>query len=152
MAENYVAYSVMISIPFNKETSKLWSPERSQTGATIMEIAEKMMRIITNEGCISMGRIFRLLKMREQPDQPQMFFDLLDDVRIEDEDEENPNGDLEIILEMSYVHAQEPVSSKNKPFQLHIVEPEEPSDSEKEATAECTGLKETSGSEESETT
>ena len=166
--ETDISYKLSIDIPFNRETSRHWSPNKDLNVSFIYDTFRRAESIITTNERISLGRIFRMLGIPEQPEHPTVYFQGLDEDSIELSEED---GTIYITMDLYGWFIQNPVKRKGKKaFKPYLVNPEQESrrlaeDAEpvihmdgndtdgdevifKEA-AECqTGQKETSDSEE----
>ena len=82
--DRIVEYSLVIDIPFNKETSREYSEDPDISIDFLEHLMNVTEGIIKRDGFISYAKFFRMLGMREQPDQPGVFFDTIEDYQIEE--------------------------------------------------------------------
>ncbi len=86
MEDHQVTYALVIDIPINRETSRLYSPNRQLMMAAIEEVIHHIKRIISKEGFVTMERIFRMLELRSNPECPHILFTNVSDWNFTDDE------------------------------------------------------------------
>ena len=156
--ETMLVYSTVLNIPFNKDTTVEWSDTPEFSENFINRAILKIDRILKSGRSISMGRICRILGMRESRLQPNIFFDRLDNAEI-DYDKKEKTFTVSLYLTGGYFQGLTDPFVKpqhaTETFKPYIVNPEEEFEKMREPKTESenekcrTGPRETSGSEES---
>lgn len=117
---NILHYTMVVDIPINEESTKLYSKNPKLTDAAIDTHLYEVSRVMDKEGFITMERIFRMLKIRATPDCPHILFTDLQEWRYFEEEEK-----LRLFLANDFFML--PVfsaSSRRRPPKLYEVKPE----------------------------
>lgn len=73
-----VAYDLMINLPFNEETSTMYSMDEDMVLMSIEHALRHIEIIMDKDGFISLERIMKILGYRACQDTPHIFFDSLE--------------------------------------------------------------------------